>query len=186
MGCYCPTARSRNNTALNIRPMEIQSLPLAWRWTDEKYALLPEDVLAKISPLPVEESVLLYKASLSFLSKDGLNEKLFSIIELSTSDASSEEVTTWLRERHQVEDTLVYLSWQPDLAVKTTWGVFCEYWSDFCYPVSDDLVIRSNQCKWVFLYHHEESMQHGIRLKTHFPNDDLKNCAVAEASTANS
>lgn len=100
--------------------MEIQSLPLAWRWTDEKYALLPEDVLAKISPLPVEESVLLYKASLSFLSKDGLNEKLFSIIELSTSDASSEEVTTWLRERHQVEDTLVYLSWQPDLAVKTT------------------------------------------------------------------
>jgi hypothetical protein len=141
--------------------MEIGRFPLAWRWTSQKHARLPQDVLSKIVPLPVDESTRLHKASVAFLDQSGLNAERFSVVELKTSEAKPEDVTSWLLERHPEQETPVCLSWQSDLAVTTTWGVFAKYWSEFCYPASDDLLVCAVQCRWVLLYRHDELMQHG-------------------------
>lgn len=141
--------------------MEIRRFPLAWRWTSQKHARLPQDVLSTIVPLSVDESTGLYRTSAAILDRNGLNAERFSVVELRTSEATQKDVTSWLLERHPELETPVCLSWQSDLAVETTWGVFAKYWSEFCYPASDDLLVWPGQCQWALLYRHDELMQHG-------------------------
>ena len=40
------------------------------------------------------------------------------------------------------------------LAICVSWGVFCEYWDDFCYPASDDVAIWSLSQEWFLIYDH--------------------------------
>ena len=143
--------------------MELRNFPLAWRWTDERYAVLPAHVLAQIIPQPAAQSKQLFDNSLQFTSSDGLDEKQFSIDQLITEGKDLAAVSGWLRTHHNALNTLVYLSWQPDTAVITTWGISTEYWSEFCYPASDDLLVWHSENDWVVLYHHEEFFQFGSR-----------------------
>ena len=144
--------------------MQLKEFPLAWRWTDEKYALLPEKVLSRIIPQSSEQAACLFKESLRFCSKDGLDEKQFSLTQIITRDIEPALVSAWLIACLNNLDTRVFLSWQPSTAVSTTWGIFAEYWSEFCYPASDDLNVWSETHSWMLLYHHEELLQFGRRV----------------------
>jgi len=42
------------------------------------------------------------------------------------------------------------------LAICVSWGVFCEYWDDFCYPASDDVAIWPLSQEWFLIYDHSE------------------------------
>ena len=141
--------------------MQLKDFPLAWRWTDEKYALLPDDVLSRIIPQSKEQAAHLFKESLRFCSSDGLDEKHFSISQIITKNAAPKLVSEWLIECHKNAETTVILSWQPDAAISTTWGIFAQYWSNFCYPASDDLNVWSESNFWMLFYHHEELFQFG-------------------------
>ena len=142
--------------------MEISQFPLAWRWTDERYAVLPADILSQIVPQTPEQASVLFDESLAFTSSDGLNAALFSLTRIAVEHADPSHVTAWLLERHPETKTQVYLSWQPDTAVLTHWGIFAKYWSEFCYPASDDLIVLPVDRCWVLAYHHSEFIQHGL------------------------
>ena len=142
--------------------MEISQFPLAWRWTDERYAVLPADILARIVPQTPEQASALFDESLVFTSDDGLNPAFFSLTRIAVEHADPSHVTAWLLERYPETETQVYLSWQPDTAVLTHWGIFVKYWSEFCYSASDDLIVLPADRRWVLLYHHSEFMQHGL------------------------
>ncbi len=131
---------------------------------NEKYAVLPIDVLARITPHEREQSEQFFKRSLEFSGDDGLNESLFSIAQFSTQEVDPITVSAWLMAQHQVMNTTVILSWQPSTAVSTSWEIFARYWSDFCYPASDDLTVWSESEDWCLLYHHEEFLQFGKRI----------------------
>lgn len=145
--------------------MLLKDFPLVWRWTDEKYAVLPPDVLSRIEPHTSALAHELFQQSLSFHGSDGLSEHIFSLKRMETSGVEPERVTDWLLTCHEDKETCVFLSWQPNTAVSTSWEIFARYWDAFCYPASDDLSVWSEAHSWVLLYHHEELMQFGERLK---------------------
>ncbi|MEO5793909.1 MAG: hypothetical protein ABIP34_02445 [Rhodoferax sp.] len=144
--------------------MRLKNFPIAWRWTDAKYALLPEDILARIEPQMLPVAKKLFHQSVAFNDADGLSERIFSVDQIGTRSTASAYVTNWLLSCHDNKETCVYLSWQSDLAISTTWGIFTHYWEAFCYPASDDLNVWSEAHDWMVFYHHEELMQFGRRL----------------------
>ncbi len=123
--------------------MEISGFPLAWRWTDEKHAVLPDTVLANIIPQERKVAEELFNLSLGFLGQDGLAENQFRIKQIKAEAADVKNIRAWLLNCHHNEETKIFLSWQPDTAVVTTWGIFVRYWTEFCYPASDDLLVWS-------------------------------------------
>jgi hypothetical protein len=142
--------------------MDLCEFRLAWRWTDPRYAVLPSDVLARIIPQRPARAARLWAESLRTCDASGLDARAFTVKELPTGDADPAAVSAWLRACHPDEETTVVLSWQPDLAVTTTWGIFVRYWNEFCYPASDDVHVWSEAHPWVLLYHHEELFQFGV------------------------
>ena len=73
-------------------------------------------------------------------------------------DASRDDavVASWLRahDADAAQDVLVSHGYHGVYLV--SWGLFCERWSSFCHPASDDVVIAPLSEAWVLLYHHEE------------------------------
>jgi hypothetical protein len=143
--------------------MQLKDFPLAWRWTDPNYAMLPDKILKKIEPQEKTQATALFEAGVRFCGTDGLDEEQFKIEQIETHTTNVEAVAKWLLKLHPETNAKVWLSWQPDTAVSTTWGIFSKYWDEFCYPASDDLLVWSENPSWVLLYHHEERFQHGIR-----------------------
>ena len=144
--------------------MQLKDFPLVWRWTDPKYALLPDEILKEIEPQEKNQAVALFEAGVKFCGNDGLDERQFKIEQFETLATNTEVVSEWLLCLHPQANTKVWLSWQPDTAVSTTWEIFSKYWSEFCYPASDDLLVWSENPSWALLYHHEELFQHGVRI----------------------
>jgi hypothetical protein len=143
--------------------MNIREFPLAWRWTDERHAVLPDAVLEQM--LPCEPSVArqLFQHTLSFMGGRGLSEQGFAVSTLSTASLSKEEGCAWLRALQPILSTEALLSWQPETALRTTWEIFTSYWPTFCYPASDDLAVWPEDGQWVLLYLHDEEFQFGTR-----------------------
>ncbi|GHU20146.1 hypothetical protein FACS189475_08550 [Betaproteobacteria bacterium] len=142
--------------------MNIRQHKLAWRWTDSQYAVLPEDALDALHPIDEVEAKQFHELALSCLGNDGLSSEFNSKI-ASTERLSSEEGSNWLTQQQPMSETEVVLSWDPTVALKTSWGIFVEYWQEFCYPASDDLVVFPLTNNWVLLYHHEEEFHFGRR-----------------------
>lgn len=144
--------------------MDIRAFPLAWRWTDSRYAVLPTDILEQMRPAERSEAAALFEHSLAYAGEDGLNPELFALTEFSTAEASVGMVREWLIGLVSGASTEVVLSWQPDTAIRTPWNVFCDYWQEFCYPAADDLMVWPANEEWVLLYHHEERFYFGRKL----------------------
>lgn len=47
---------------------ELSTFPLRWRWTDARYAVLSDDELARIRPLPQERAQAVCSLALTSLS----------------------------------------------------------------------------------------------------------------------
>ncbi len=124
--------------------MTIQEFPLAWRWTNPSHSVLPPEVLAGIRPLSASEA-----AGISTVSPE-----IASVVSTAASD--SVDVRRWLRIVQPDSRVHVYVSWNRDLAVETSWRIFTEYWDDFCYPSSDDISIVPVGGTWQLIYHHYE------------------------------
>lgn len=134
----------------------LSNFPLKWRWTDEKYCILADDELTKIIPLHPESARYVWEKSLTFIDKNSeftANPLLFSNIEKINSH-NSEFVQLWLSER--MSNGNITISWQPEIAAKTTTELFIKYWSEFCYASSDDVSIWPDDESWVLHYWHEE------------------------------
>ena len=146
--------------------MTIREHPLAWRWTNPKFALLPEIILGQMHPIDPNEAALLCTHSLTFADRDGLSSDVFTITNLEAEGLSKESGCCWFRARQHNLSELVTLSWNQQTAIQTTWEVFTSYWDDFCYPSSDDVSIWPGSERWALLYHHYHRFEFGMRRAT--------------------
>jgi hypothetical protein len=142
--------------------MTIREHPLAWRWTDPKYAVLPDDTLAQMQPIG-QEAERLFQKSRGFLLRDSLSTHEFRSIVRHSGDVPVEVGRRWLRQQQPDLSTQVLVSWQRDAAIRTTWKIFTAHWDDFCYPSSDDVIVWPESEQWALFYFHEQEFQFGWR-----------------------
>lgn len=85
-----------------------------------------------------------------------LSEHYFTAVEECDASRDDASVASWLRlhDADATQDVLVSHRSQGVYAV--TWGLFCEHWSSFCHPASDDVVISPFSESWVLMYYHED------------------------------
>lgn len=134
--------------------MTIREHPLAWRWTDRRYALLPDEVLQQMHPLDASSAEVLDEQATAYEAS--------TCETLQTNALCADEAMTWLLAR-QPEDMDVFVSWDPRTALQTRWSIFCRYWRDFCYPASDDIIVLPEESAWVLRYHPSERFMFGRR-----------------------
>jgi hypothetical protein len=125
--------------------MTNQDFPLAWRWTRPSHSVLPIEVLAGIRPLSPPEAARVWAE---------FKPQGSAVVSCFTSDPA--DVDGWLRSVQPDRHLSILVCWSPDLVVQTTWNVFAEYWSDFCYPSSDDVMDAPIAGAWRLIYHHDE------------------------------
>jgi len=125
--------------------MTIQEFPLAWRWTQPSHSVLPGEVLARIRPLSPFEAARVRTESTPQAS---------IVVSCSASEATA--VRRWLHMVQPDSQLAIYVCWSPDVGVQMTWGIFEEYWDDFCYSSSDDVTIAPVSGTWRLIYHHYE------------------------------
>jgi hypothetical protein len=126
--------------------MKIQKFPLAWHWTDSQHSVLPDIVLSQLQPLGAQEAQLAFERAQSFRRRCSITH---------SADGSDGDGRTWLEARHGSLSDSVTIAWSPQCALRTSWQIFTEYWSDFCYPSSDDVTVWPDSERWVLFYHHE-------------------------------
>jgi len=137
----------------------IRDFPLAWRWTDPEHTVLPDSVLAQLHPLDATEVARLDKRLGFPVKGPKLRRDMF---------ASRQECGAWeaslLFIRLGIADaTIVFLYWNSETALRTTWGIFRQYWKDFCYPSLDNVFISPEDNSWLLFYDHEQNFSFGKR-----------------------
>jgi hypothetical protein len=123
---------------------------LAYRFMDSSYAQLPEEALNKIQDLEAKDAKKIWQAWVSVVhdhlcQMTDMAEFVGEGILMASFCLDSEEVKNSrdiFRSQINVADNRkVFVSWSPQNAVETTWGVFVEYWDDFFYPSDDNNVV---------------------------------------------
>jgi len=70
-----------------------------------------------------------------------------------------EEATKWLASLATPAERVV-LIWGPSTALSMPWKVFVTYWSDFCYPASDDVDVFVEGGPFFLRWHHFEEFEY--------------------------
>lgn len=149
---------------------------LQWRWT--KSTILPEHELAQIRPLvetkaeEIWNETDMYWAQIggylwNFTKGQPPYEPKIPLFEgpaqvIPTKDTSlSAQITQELFALETHGEMHVIVMWEPTVAVATPWQLFCSYWDDFCYPVSDDVRIFPISQLWFLAYTHNDFFTFG-------------------------
>ena len=143
-----------------LKTDSIENFVYKWRWTEEKYCLMPANDLLKIHPLDKSSSKKVWEKSLTFPNGE------FEIVSGNTNFINTEipesekhTVLSWLEDK--LLNGNIIVSWQPDAAVLTQTNIFIKYWEEFCYPSSDDVTVWPENEKWVLQYRHYEQFWFG-------------------------
>ena len=144
-----------------------ETFPLRWRWTDPRWTVLPPAVLVDIRVLTAAKTYAISERWGVFTRGRADARPPFEFIdrltELDVATCSDAQVQDWLQ--HQIANLQqrVVVIWSPAVAVQTSLAVFQTYWSDFCYPASDDVAILPLTGEWLLTYSHEEVLRFGRR-----------------------
>tara|TARA_R110002072_G_scaffold299931_1_gene476253 strand:+ start:19 stop:432 length:414 start_codon:yes stop_codon:yes gene_type:complete len=131
-------------------PEKLKEFPLLWRWTKPSHAVLPRDVLEQLTPIQPSDAEALVEIELASTP---------AMQHYPTTSAEA-DTRTWLLSQYSVE-TEVILVWDRESGLRLPWPIFCEYWSDFCYPSSDDIGIFTNDKKLLMQWRHYEVFEYG-------------------------
>jgi len=154
----------------NIREQitDLDKFRLKWRFTEEKYDILPKIHLDQLKPLNKAGSKFLW----DFISNSGLHKEapfdknFFSVIDKAKIyEGNEKEIKKWLFERGIQFDKEVYLSWEPDDAMIVTWKVLIKYFDSFYYGGSDDLTVIDESLNWALIFYHEDEIYFGTNEK---------------------
>jgi hypothetical protein len=162
--------RSTAILMLRIESSDLQDMgtfPLRWRWTDATWNLLPAEDLACIRPLQPPKAIELDEKLRELLKPvrpritGETCDSLCSIVKTpgsSSFDTSGQMLPTqdWLRTILPADDGDVFVTWFADTAAVVRLSVFIQYWDDFCYPFTYDVVVIPPSAKWVLYYFHDE------------------------------
>jgi hypothetical protein len=152
----------------------LRDFPLAWRWTDPRWNVLPSWAIRRVHPVDPATAKQGWPrvaiASESLLRQAGLitSERDRSLMDLRPEsvariDAKGDASTVGgrLAGLGLCRETSLTVTWKPDVAVTVAADVFCEFWDDFCYPASDDVVVLPTSDAWVLMYYHEQEFLFG-------------------------
>lgn len=137
---------------VNNNGLDLNEFPYAYRFNDENYNLLPKGDMSRIILLSKEESSLLWE---KYIDESSIHYKKIEVIkgnlekildDCGWGNKNDEEKTKKVLEGLINDDTSVIIFWSKHYSVKTTWDIFCEYWTDFCYPSDDgNIILYRNQ-----------------------------------------
>jgi hypothetical protein len=138
-----------------------------WRFTEEKYNVLPAHHLEQIKPLDKTASKMLNNLTTAmFDGGSRLSPMRFSHIEwvryVNTLEGE-QETKKWLYRLGLPFDREVYASWDSTTAAVTTWKLLVKYWSDFEY--ADDLAIVDKSLRWALVFYHNDQIEFGTNTK---------------------
>jgi hypothetical protein len=129
---------------------------LKWRFTDPRYRALPAVHLEQVKPLSSESSQRLWDLTLPLHEDLPFTPGFFRVVEsvpLDNADPTAiRAVRKWLFARGVRFKSPVYLSYQPEWAIATTWKMVVKYWADFWYPGSDDLTVIDESLAWAYCF----------------------------------
>lgn len=139
-------------------PME--KFSLKWLFTNEKYNVLPKDIQKRMHPLSVKAAKKRWE---SWISIEGehycqLNKFLKSndllCADCGWGDKDKEQETkTILTEKLLLNYShSITFFWHKTQAIETEWGIFLDYWSDFCYPDDDSNIVIINDYPKAIIY----------------------------------
>ncbi|GAB2494570.1 hypothetical protein [Algoriphagus taiwanensis] len=146
--------------------IEIEDFDLKWRFTEEKYAILPESDLKQIKPLDKEAGKYLdhFIRSVELHADEPFKENFFSQIEsIPVSDGNELEIQKWLTERGLPFEKMVYVSWDSQNGAIVSWEILIKYFDDFYYPGSDDLSVFDENLNWALVFAHWEKIYFGTK-----------------------
>jgi hypothetical protein len=149
----------------DYRPLK--TFPLAWRWTEPRRSLVPDEVVANIRPLSFAKATEIYSMleQRSHQEDEGFMPASFRLVnKIDTSDIDMGPVRNWLEAHISDLKQAVIVYWETALAAATTGDIFCRFWDDFCYPSSDDVTILPLSEEWALVYWHEEILFFGERI----------------------
>src|SRR3954447_16198703 len=159
----------KDMAVIEISPSDNQPLEtfrLNRRWTDPKYSVLPDEVLAGIHVLsePVAATVFDRTSALRQSASIGFASALCDLVdELDVSSTSGNDVRSWLGKYLPRGDEPTLVSWDRTDAVETDSALFRDYWDDFCYPASDDVAIIPPSEECILFYWHDDVFFFGRR-----------------------
>jgi hypothetical protein len=144
---------------LHVAYIPMGKFALKWRFTDPRYRALPPAHLEQVKPLSSESSRRLWDLMLPLHEDLPFTPGFFRTIESVRTNnedpAALRSVRKWLFGRGLPFQTRVYLSYQPEWAIETTWKMVIKYWDDFWYPGSDDLTVVDETFAWATMFWHE-------------------------------
>jgi len=150
----------------HIIPME--DFIFKWRFTEEKYDLLPDNHLNEMKPLDKEASNFLD----NFIGKTSLHNHIpfkkdfFKTIDKAKIlEGNENEIKKWLYHRALPFDKPVFLSWDSKTSMKTKWKYVVKYWDSLFYGGSDDLTVFDDSLEWALLFFHENEIYWGTNKK---------------------
>ncbi len=153
---------------------DISHWPLSWRLEQRGSPVQPHH-LAQMKALSGEDAARVWKLILDLGVHDEFpfRRSLFDTVQtlslqaVSHQDelaAESPRVKKWLFTHGVPFRQPVYLSYQPDTAVLTTWKMLIRYWDLFYYSISDDLTVIDETLNWALLFYHEHQLYFGGRI----------------------
>ena len=154
---------------MQFTTVPMDQFPLKWRFTDPRYDVLPPIHLAQVKPLAPPDARRLWDMILQAQLHRAIpfTEGYFrSVVSTRTERAHGDEaearrVRKWLFQRGVPFRQRVWLSYQPEWAIETTWKLLVKYWTAFYYPISDDLTVIDGSFNWALLFFHEEEIFFG-------------------------
>ena len=130
--------------------MKIKDFKCGWRFTDENYALFSEKELSEMEVISKETASTIWYSYCdnellpmsSFITTKGLNELQPLSRDCGWGDMKAEYSTKLLFETTMKKyiDGYINICYDSESALKVSTRLFCDKWSDFCYP-SDYLII---------------------------------------------
>lgn len=136
---------------------------------DDEYLPLPADHAAKISLVEHGDATRL--ATWAFASippgwpdrADGgyaIEERL-GIRDSWNDPVRREDVRRWLYERGVPFGRTVYLLYERDRVVRTTWQMAVKYWDAFAWSVGYAMIATDHTLQWACCFHHEDVIVFG-------------------------
>lgn len=154
---------------LKFATVPMDQFPLKWRFTDPRYDVLPPIHLGQVKPLAPTDARRLWdlicQAAIhrDIPFTDGYFRSVVStrIGDSHGNEAEDRRVRKWLYRRAIPFRRRVWLSYQPEWAIETTWKMLLKYWTAFYYPISDDLTVMDGSFNWALLFYHEQEVFFG-------------------------
>lgn len=141
----------------------ITDFPLIWRWTSPTHALFSPSELAGLHPCSAVEAARIDDESRHYLLPTGLDPQYFTDVHARSAETSLADGSVWLQAQVKNTTDQVTVLWNSQTALRTSWVFFASHWDDFCYPLSDEVLVLPDDRSWILFYHHEETFFFGYR-----------------------